>query len=78
MAIGRADLQQRSGPAEQRVDTVGRVLTRPSDLADDTLTSHLRDGWGVGDATVDYLAVGFGSHHWLVDDGSAAMVPDRR
>jgi Phosphotransferase enzyme family len=52
------------------VDTVGRVLTRPSDLADETLTSHLRDGWGVGDATVDYLAVGFGSHHWLVNDGS--------
>ena len=45
------------------------MLTRPGDLADETLTGLLRDGWGVADATVNYLAVGFGSHHWMVDDG---------
>jgi spectinomycin phosphotransferase/16S rRNA (guanine(1405)-N(7))-methyltransferase len=45
------------------------VLTRPGDLHDETLVGHLLDGWGIGGATIDYLAVGFGSHHWLVKAG---------
>jgi hypothetical protein len=41
------------------------MLTPPGDLPARTLTSHLLAGWGVRGAMVDYLAVGFGSHHWL-------------
>jgi spectinomycin phosphotransferase/16S rRNA (guanine(1405)-N(7))-methyltransferase len=45
------------------------VLTRPDGLTDEALTSVLGEGWGIGGATIEYLAVGFGSHHWLVDAG---------
>jgi hypothetical protein len=67
VAVGRAD---GSIVPLTPIDTVRRVLTRPGDLTDETLTSHLVDGWEVTVATIDYLAVGFGSHHWLVDDGA--------
>ncbi len=38
------------------------MLTRP-ELADRTLVAALREGWGIV-LDVEYLPVGFGSHHW--------------
>lgn len=40
------------------------VLTRPVDLADETIRGALATGWGFDAAHLDYQAVGFGSHHW--------------
>jgi spectinomycin phosphotransferase/16S rRNA (guanine(1405)-N(7))-methyltransferase len=45
------------------------MLTRPNDLGDADIASALRDGWGITADRVAYAPVGFGSHHWLVDDG---------
>ena len=47
----------------------GPVFTRPKDLTDSTLASHLLDGWHIAADAVEYVAVGFGSHHWSVEDG---------
>jgi Phosphotransferase enzyme family len=44
----------------------GSVLTRPGDVSDVMLASHLVELWGLAADAVEYLAVGFGSHHWLV------------
>jgi spectinomycin phosphotransferase len=45
------------------------VFTRPRDLTDDTLARLLADGWAIATASLEYAAVGFGSHHWSVDAG---------
>jgi len=45
-----------------------RVLTRPDDLPDEALVSTIRGGWNFTIASIDYCAVGFGSHHWDVVD----------
>lgn len=44
------------------------MLTRPTDLSDVVLSRSLADGWGITADAVEYLAVGFGSHHWSVSD----------
>jgi hypothetical protein len=44
------------------------VLSPPAGLAEDTLTGELSRQWGVAVASIDYRAVGFGSHHWTVTD----------
>jgi hypothetical protein len=44
------------------------MLTRPDDLPEAVVTSALRDGWGFTPLSLDYQAVGFGSHHWLATD----------
>ena len=44
------------------------VLTPPDGLSDDALVRVLGDGWGLAVASIDYRAVGFGSHHWEVVD----------
>jgi spectinomycin phosphotransferase/16S rRNA (guanine(1405)-N(7))-methyltransferase len=44
------------------------VLTPPDDLPDAALARVLADGWGLGATSIDYRAVGFGSHHWHVVD----------
>lgn len=43
------------------------MLAGPTDLPDDALALALRD-WDVEAVSLEYLAVGFGSHHWLVAD----------
>ncbi len=43
------------------------MLTRPQDLPDSVLAEALRTGWGLEQVSVEYLAVGFGSHHWRAD-----------
>lgn len=42
----------------------GVVLTRPVDLDDADLAAVLIEGWGLSPVALEYLAVGFGSHHW--------------
>jgi spectinomycin phosphotransferase/16S rRNA (guanine(1405)-N(7))-methyltransferase len=44
------------------------VLTPPRGLSDNDLVSALADGWNLGVASIEYRAVGFGSHHWSVID----------
>lgn len=44
------------------------VFTRPQ-LSDDTVASVVAGAWGLEVSSVEYLAVGFGSHHWEVFAG---------
>lgn len=41
------------------------MFTRPTDLAEDALAEVLNDRWQFAPASLEYQAVGFGSHHWL-------------
>jgi hypothetical protein len=50
------------------------VYTQPADLAEDTLVTELRDGWGFAAAELRYQAVGFGSHHWLATDSDGGRL----
>jgi spectinomycin phosphotransferase/16S rRNA (guanine(1405)-N(7))-methyltransferase len=43
-------------------------LSRPPDLTDDALAHAVHDGWEIDVASIEYLPVGFGSHHWAVVD----------
>jgi spectinomycin phosphotransferase len=43
------------------------MFTRPGDLADDTVAATVADGWGLRAAAIDYVPIGFGSHHWRVE-----------
>lgn len=45
------------------------MLTRPDDLADSSLMDLLSDGWCISVSSVEYMPVGFGSHHWAVSGG---------
>ena len=45
------------------------MLTRPDQLSDAALAQALGAGWGITPATVEYRAVGYGSHHWEVTAG---------
>ena len=42
------------------------MFTRPDALRDADIVSALADGWGLRAQGVDYVAVGYGSHHWNV------------
>jgi spectinomycin phosphotransferase/16S rRNA (guanine(1405)-N(7))-methyltransferase len=42
------------------------VLSPPAALSADDLVETLAAGWGLRVASLDYRAVGFGSHHWAV------------
>lgn len=44
------------------------VLTEPRNLDRSELHQALKRGWGLRDPELDYLAVGFGSHHWSATD----------
>ncbi len=52
------------------------MFTRPEALEDVTILAALRDGWGFDAVAVDYLAAGFGSHHWVARaaDGARRFV----
>ena len=45
------------------------MLTRPGQLPDAALSQALAAGWGITPATMEYRAVGYGSHHWEVTEG---------
>jgi spectinomycin phosphotransferase/16S rRNA (guanine(1405)-N(7))-methyltransferase len=46
------------------------VLTPPAGLPAGALATALARGWGVSAASVEYLPVGWGSHHWDVTDAA--------
>jgi len=46
------------------------VFTRPPELPDSALLDALLEGWGLSVASLEYRAVGFGSHHWSGTDTS--------
>lgn len=46
------------------------VFTRPEQLSDDTVARVITGVWGVEVVSVEYLAVGFGSHHWKISGGN--------
>jgi spectinomycin phosphotransferase len=45
------------------------MLIRPGQLSDAALAQALAAGWGITRATMEYRAVGYGSHHWEVTAG---------
>jgi hypothetical protein len=45
------------------------MFTRPGQLSDAALAQALGAGWGITPATMQYRAVGYGSHHWEVTAG---------
>jgi hypothetical protein len=49
-----------------RVGDTAVVRTPPSDLGPDALANALVEHWGVQATALDYLPIGFGSHHWAV------------
>jgi spectinomycin phosphotransferase len=52
------------------------VYTEPRDLARSELRAVLERNWGLQDVELEYLPVGFGSHHWLAvgPDGARRFV----
>lgn len=42
------------------------MLTPPDGLSEDTLVRTLEASWGLVVASIEYEAVGFGSHHWVL------------
>ena len=52
----------------------GPVLSQPDDLAEGSIGGVLRAGWGFMATSVEYQAVGFGSHHWLATDARGARL----
>ncbi len=45
------------------------MLTEPADLDRSLLAAALADGWALVEPRLEYLPVGFGSHHWEARDG---------
>ncbi|MDP9333052.1 MAG: aminoglycoside phosphotransferase family protein [Actinomycetota bacterium] len=43
------------------------MFTRPDDLSDDAVAAAVAEGWGRRADVIEYLPVGFGSHHWRVE-----------
>ena len=41
------------------------MFTRPAALPDTSILAAVSSGWGFDTVAVDYLAAGFGSHHWI-------------
>src|SRR5713101_987665 len=50
----------------------GRVLTPPDGLPETVLVSALGRSWGMAVTSMEYRAVGWGSHHWAVADAAGA------
>jgi hypothetical protein len=48
---------------------VTAVFTRPPDVPDSLVREVVESAWLPAVESIDYLPVGFGSHHWLVADG---------
>jgi spectinomycin phosphotransferase len=55
-----------AGRLSQAANLVRHVLTPPSDLDSAVLVRAL-EHWGVHEPELEYLPVGFGSHHWRAD-----------
>jgi spectinomycin phosphotransferase len=48
------------------------VLSPPTDFTDEDLAKALAEHWHVTASSVTYRSVGFGSHHWSVDDRTSS------
>ena len=46
------------------------MLTPPDGLPEATLMSALGRSWGIAATSMQYRAVGWGSHHWEVADAA--------
>jgi hypothetical protein len=44
------------------------VLTPPAGLSNGDLGEVLQQAWGIPVDSLEYLPVGFGSHHWVATD----------
>jgi hypothetical protein len=44
------------------------MQSRPRDLSDAVVAAAVSDGWKLPQTTARYQPVGYGSHHWLVED----------
>jgi hypothetical protein len=55
------------------------VFSPPDDLPEAVLAAALRDRWRFTPVSLEYRAVGFGSHHWVAADARVfATVDDPR
>src|SRR6266571_6195076 len=54
-------LRSRTG---SRSSYAGGMYTEPRDLDRAVLAEALKRHWNIGAACLDYLPIGFGSHHW--------------
>jgi spectinomycin phosphotransferase len=52
------------------------VLSPPNGFTDEDLVEALAEHWDVAASSVTYRAVGFGSHHWSVDDRWFATIDE--
>jgi spectinomycin phosphotransferase/16S rRNA (guanine(1405)-N(7))-methyltransferase len=48
------------------------MLAPPDDLPETALAAALESGWGISPASLQYRAVGWGSHHWQAADAAGA------
>ena len=48
------------------------MLSEPEDLDWAELEAIVKRHWGLRGATLEYLPVGFGSHHWTAEDSRGA------
>lgn len=46
------------------------MQSRPGDLADDAVAVAVSGAWRLPPVTASYLPVGYGSHHWVLEDGT--------
>ena len=48
------------------------MFTRPDAVSDESVLAAVNSGWDFDAVAVDYLAAGFGSHHWIATDAVGA------
>jgi hypothetical protein len=48
------------------------VFTRPGAVSDESVLAAVNSRWDFDAVAVDYLAAGFGSHHWIATDADGA------
>jgi spectinomycin phosphotransferase len=44
------------------------MRVQPADLDDEAILAALREHWDWGGSTIEYVALGMGTHHWVVTD----------
>jgi hypothetical protein len=72
---GRAVIQVGAAPlSDSLAGYCGPVFSQPDDLAEGSIGDVLLAGWGFVASSVEYQAVGFGSHHWLAADARGARL----
>jgi spectinomycin phosphotransferase len=50
------------------------VFTRPEDLAEEQIRTELAESWNFATQKLNYLPVGFGSHHWLAASAAGCQL----